>query len=73
MIVLLLLMMSPIAYTLDMVPAGLKTVLMLNPLYYYIISYQDLMMGNQFPRQSVLLIGLALGAVHLLGGLLVFH
>ena len=52
-IVLMLMMISPIAYTADMVPAGLRPLLALNPLYYIIISYQDVLMFGQFPRQGL--------------------
>ena len=49
----MLMMISPIAYTAEMVPDGLRPFLALNPLYYIIISYQDVLMFGQFPRQDL--------------------
>lgn len=45
-IVLMLMMISPIAYTEDMIPESLRTVLYINPLYYLIILYQKIFMFN---------------------------
>lgn len=54
-VILMLMMVSPIAYTADMVPPELRHFLAINPLYYIIISYQDSLMLGQFPRGSILL------------------
>jgi lipopolysaccharide transport system permease protein len=51
--VLLLMMLSPIAYTADMVPADLQPYLRLNPLFYLIVCYQDCLMLGQFPREGL--------------------
>lgn len=48
-LVLILMMISPIAYTQDMVPEGIRPFLAANPLYYIIICYQDIIMLNKFP------------------------
>ncbi|MFN5304280.1 MAG: ABC transporter permease [Pseudanabaena sp.] len=48
-LILVLMMLSPIAYTEEMVPEGLRSLLALNPLYYMIMSYQSLLMLGQFP------------------------
>jgi lipopolysaccharide transport system permease protein len=48
-VLLLLMMVSPIAYTVDMVPGGLRPFIGVNPLFYLIISYQNIFMYNQFP------------------------
>ena len=47
LIILLLMMISPIAYTQDMIPDGLRNFLYLNPLYYLVILYQKIFMFNQ--------------------------
>jgi lipopolysaccharide transport system permease protein len=62
-LVLILMMVSPIAYTDDMVPANLRPFLAFNPLYYVIISYQDVLMVGQFPRHGVfwVLAGMGIG------------
>jgi lipopolysaccharide transport system permease protein len=46
-IVLILMMISPIAYTEDMIPENLRSFLYLNPLYYMIILYQKIFMFNK--------------------------
>ena len=50
--ILLLMMLSPIAYTIDMAPANLRLLLALNPLYYIITCYQEILMQGQFPRHG---------------------
>jgi lipopolysaccharide transport system permease protein len=53
-VLLLLMMVSPIAYTEDMVPAGLQTLLKLNPLAYIILAYQDILFRGRLPRPHIL-------------------
>lgn len=53
-VLLLLMMVSPIAYTEDMVPAGLQTLLKLNPLAYIILAYQDILFRGRLPRPQIL-------------------
>ena len=48
-LVLLLMMVSPIAYTPEMVPEGMRALLWYNPLSHMIISYQDVLMQQRFP------------------------
>ena len=61
-VILLLMMVSPIAYTAEMVPANLRSVLYINPLYYMIISYQDTLMLGKFPSSTFgVLLGMAIG------------
>jgi lipopolysaccharide transport system permease protein len=66
--VLLLMMVSPIAYTADMVPEGLRGLLKINPLYYLIVSYQDCLLIGRFPRDGALWVVLAMAAVVFLCG-----
>lgn len=54
-ITMFLMMVSPIAYTPDMIPAGLRRLLKLNPLYYYITAYQDCLLYGRFPTNRVFL------------------
>lgn len=58
-IVLLLMLISPIAYPVDMIPANLRPLLGANPLYYMIVSYQDVLMFGRFPRDNIFWIYLA--------------
>ena len=55
-IILILMMVSPIAYTEDMIPSGLRYLMALNPLYYLIISYQKVLMLGELPDLSMLAI-----------------
>lgn len=45
-VILMLMMISPIAYTEDMIPEGLRMILYFNPLYYLIMLYQKILMFN---------------------------
>jgi len=49
-ITMFLMMVSPIAYPVDMVPDMLRPFLKLNPLYYIISSYQDVLIFQRAPR-----------------------
>lgn len=49
-IIILLMMISPIAYPVEMVPTNLQPLLKANPLYYIISSYQDVLMFGRFPK-----------------------
>lgn len=62
-LILLLMMVSPIAYSADMVPAGLRPWLGINPLYYVITCYQDALLLGRMPRDGTLwmLAAIALG------------
>lgn len=54
-LVLLLMMLSPIAYTSDMVPDNIRPFLGINPLSYFISAYQDSLMLGKMPDVSTLL------------------
>jgi len=44
-----LMIASPIAYTPEMVPPGLKMLIILNPFAYFVIAYQKLLVLGQLP------------------------
>lgn len=46
-VILMLMMISPIAYTEDMIPESLRTILYFNPLYYLIMLYQKILIFNE--------------------------
>jgi len=48
-----LMMVSPIAYPATMVPENLQPFLRLNPLYYIISCYQDVLIFQRLPRMSL--------------------
>ncbi|MCE5252291.1 ABC transporter permease [bacterium] len=65
---IMLLFVTPIAYTPDMIPAAMKPFLLLNPLYYYVTAYQDALMLNRFPREGTLFIAFGIGIVMFMVG-----
>jgi lipopolysaccharide transport system permease protein len=64
-----LMIVSPIAYTPEMVPSSLKILLLLNPFAYFVIAYQAVVILGQVPSwgNSLVLIGLS-GGLFILGG-----
>ena len=51
-----LLVVTPIAYTPSMVPDSMKFLMYLNPLYYYVASYQSLIVLNKLPDLPITVI-----------------
>lgn len=68
LVILILMMISPIAYTVDMVPSGLRPILAFNPMYYIIISYQHCLMLGQFPSGFIFWFLIVMGIVTFSGG-----
>lgn len=67
LLLVILMVASPIAYTSSMVPASLKPVILLNPLAYFVITYQHLVVLGQLPDLTTMLV-LVIGSI----GLFVF-
>jgi len=69
LLLVILMVASPIAYTPAMVPASLKAVLLVNPLAYFVITYQRLIVLGELPdlTTSLLLVGTSIG-LFVLGG-----
>lgn len=53
LIMIMLMLVTPIAYTLDMIPNAMKPFLAVNPLYYIVISHQEVLMNGLWPRGHV--------------------
>jgi len=70
--VFLLIILSPIAYTIDMIPAKLKFYLGLNPLFYFVVSYQEIMMFGRLPEAQILIVMSIFSLVSFFGGFFVF-
>ena len=62
-LVLFLMLVSPIAYTVDMIPTNLAPLVGLNPLYYFIIAYQNCLVLGQLPPPHILVMVALLGTV----------
>jgi lipopolysaccharide transport system permease protein len=56
-VVIALLVVTPIAYTPDMIPTTLAPLLYGNPLYYFVTSNQHLILLNTLPPLHIMLIG----------------
>lgn len=56
LILVMLMMVTPIAYTVDMIPDSIKPFITFNPLYYLVVSYQDVLVCCCWPRHHVLTI-----------------
>jgi lipopolysaccharide transport system permease protein len=72
-IVIALLVVTPIAYTPDMIPPQLRPLLYLNPLYYYVSANQHLVLLNTLPPVPEMVIGTVLSLGTFFGGLWVFR
>ena len=68
LMMVLLMFVSPIAYTREMAPAGLKLVVELNPISYLIEGYRNALLYNQFPNVRGLVIFGGLALLVLLAG-----
>ena len=66
--ILLLMMASPIAYTADMVPEGLRTFVLLNPVSYMVMVYQDCLMLGRFPGERIFGVFLGMALLCFWGG-----
>ena len=53
-VMLILLIITPIAYTPDMIPAQLKLLMYANPLYYYVAAFQQMLVFGALPAPGIL-------------------
>jgi lipopolysaccharide transport system permease protein len=61
-VTLVLMMVSPIAYSVEMIPENLRPMFLINPMYYLIVCYQDVLVTGRMPADHSLwvLAGMAL-------------
>ena len=64
--------LTPVMYSVDMVPAQLRTLFYLNPMTPIIIAYRDIFYYKQAPELSTLLLGVGMGVFCMLLGVFVF-
>ena len=72
-VILILMIGSPIAWTVEMIPENLKALgwlnpLYYNPLYYMILSYQDVLMMGRWPMHGILWVLMGISMVSFFGG-----
>lgn len=72
-IVIALLVVTPIAYTPDMIPPQIKPVLYINPLYYYVSANQHLILLNTLPPMVEIVLGITISLAMFFGGIWVFR
>ena len=72
-LVIALLIVTPIAYTPDMIPDRLRPLLYLNPLYYFVSANQHLILLNRLPPVEEVVLGTLVTALFFLGGIWVFQ
>ncbi len=71
--VLFLMMISPIGYTADMVPEGLKALLLFNPLAWLMELYRACLMRGEVPLEQLVLFALFSSAMFAFGGALILR
>lgn len=69
--VLFLMMISPIGYTADMVPEGLKGILLFNPLAWLMELYRACLMKGELPMEQLGLFAIFASMIFTLGGVLI--
>lgn len=65
--------LTPIIYPLEIVPEKMKVLFYLNPLTYFIKTYQDIIIYSSLPAYSNIIIIFLVSVISLLGGLKVFR
>lgn len=71
-IVIALLVVTPIAYTPDMVPSSIKPLLYMNPLYYYVSANQHLILLNTMPPLIEIVLGVVFSFAMFMIGIVLF-
>jgi lipopolysaccharide transport system permease protein len=69
-VVMMLSVLTPIAYTPNMIPAKLALLIYLNPVSYFVISFQSLILLNALPSRKVIIIMIAMSVGMFVGGYL---
>ena len=64
--------LTPVMYSVDMVPENLRKLFYLNPMTPIIIAYRDIFYYKQAPQLSTLLLGTFMGVFFMVFGFFVF-
>lgn len=73
LVMMALLILSPFAYTPEMVPAGLKPIIYLNPMSYFVFCFQDLLAFGRLPRPEITAVVAVLSLGAFFGGFSFFR
>jgi lipopolysaccharide transport system permease protein len=68
-----LLIVTPIGYSRDLIPSALRWPMHFNPLFYFVTAYQDLIVFRQLPEASVIVIGTLGSVVSFVGAYALFR
>lgn len=72
-ITMMLLIITPIAYTPDMIPNEMKVLMQFNPLYYLVTCFQYIIILDQIPPLNTLVTGAIVSVAFFTIGYSVFH
>jgi len=72
-ITMMLMIITPIAYTPDMIPEGMQTLMLFNPLYYFVTCYQYIIILDRIPPLQTLIVGTGVSIFFFTLGYSVFH
>jgi lipopolysaccharide transport system permease protein len=72
-IIMLLTVLSPFAYTPEMIPDSLKFVIYLNPISYFVLCFQQVVCFGSWPDLHIFLIAFCISISSFMGGLYVFQ
>jgi lipopolysaccharide transport system permease protein len=73
LVLMALTILSPFAYTPEMVPASLKPLLYLNPLSYFVFCFQDLLAFGRLPQPFALAMAAAMALIAFAAGFVFFR
>jgi lipopolysaccharide transport system permease protein len=73
LVLMIMMIVSPFAYTPEMVPAAFKPVLLLNPLSYFVLTFQQLICYGNWPDIRILGGAAAISIASFMGGYLFFQ
>lgn len=71
-ILMMLMMLSPIAFTPEMIPDAVKPVVWLNPISYYVHAYQEALVFGRLPELQKLVVLAAMSVVSFAAGFVFF-
>ena len=72
-ILMLLMVLSPFAYTPEMVPNALKIIIYFNPISYFVLCFQQVVCFGSWPDFHIFLIAFCISISTFMGGLYVFQ
>lgn len=72
-VTMILIVITPIGYTPDMIPTQLRILMYANPIYYYVATYQSIIVYGEVPSPIILSFCCLLSLISFCGGFWVFQ